>query len=180
MADNEIWDIDGTEAVKAATDLKKVIAISKLKKRKRGRPRKTDISKYQKKLELTKADERVLALLCTGMNKNLVADLEGISRRELYRLLDSTRLEKIKANAENRLNALMELAIMVIHKALLNGDSQVAMTVAKGLGLLKQNKANEGSKKYKTTLERILERDGKETQRIIKEQAEEPSAESDD
>ena len=128
------------------------------------------MQKYTKDLILNDSDERVLTMLCTGMNKATVAELEGITRKDLYRLLDSKRLSKIKGNAENRLNALLELVVMVIHKSLLNGDVSTALTIARGIGILKQNKDNEGNKKYKTTLERILERDGKETQRITKEE----------
>lgn len=161
--EQEVWDEE-------KTSLKKLISTSKALKRKRGRPRGKPVRKYQKDLVLNDSDERVLTLLCTGLNKATVAELEGITRKDLYRLLDSKRLSKIKGNAENRLNALLELVVMVIHKSLLNGDVTTALTIAKGLGVLKQNKDNEGNKKYKTTLERILERDGKETQRITKEE----------
>jgi hypothetical protein len=160
---NEVWDEE-----KHA--LRQLIDESKLLKRKRGRPRGKPVRKYQQDLVLNESDERVLTMLCTGMNKETVAQLEGITRKDLYRLLDSKRLSKIKGNAENRLNALLELVVMVIHKSLLNGDVGTALTIAKGFGILKQNKDNEGNKKYKTTLERILERDGKETQRITKEE----------
>lgn len=167
----EVWDEE-------KANLKELIQHSQLQKRPRGRPPGKSVRKYQKDLALNASDERVLTFLCAGMNKNLVAELEGITRSDLYRLLDSKRLDKIKGNAENRLNALLELVVMVIHKALLNGDVNTALQIAKGLGLLKQNKGNESAQKYKTTLERILEKDGKETQRIIKEQsssdAEEP------
>jgi hypothetical protein len=167
MADepNEIWDDE-------KSNLKKLIETSQLQRRPVGRPHGKSVRKYHKDLTLNASDERILTFLCAGMNKNFVAELEGISRNDLYRLLDSNRLGKIKGNAENRLQALLELVVMVIHKALLNGDVQVALTIAKGLGLIKQNKDNESAKKYKTTLERILEHDGKETQRIIKEESE--------
>lgn len=162
---NEIWDSE-------KANLKELITTSQIQKRKPGRPPGKAVRKYQKDLQLTATDLRVLTFLCAGMKKDAVADLEGISRQDLYRLLDSKRLSKIKGNAENRLNALLELVVMVLHKALLNGDTNVALTMAKGLGLIKQNKDNESAKKYKTTLERILEHDGaKETQRIVKEQS---------
>lgn len=165
MADeptNELWDEE-------KANLKELIATSKIIKRKRGRP--PGKRTYHKDLTLNESDERVLTMLCTGMNKNLVAELEGITRKDLYRLLDSKRLAKIKGNAENRLNALMELVVMVLHKALLNGDTNVALFMAKGLGILKQNANNQNAKIKSSTLERILERDGvKETQRITKEE----------
>lgn len=160
---NEVWDEE-------KQNLKELVHEASSLKRKRGRPKGKSVRKYQRDLVLTDSDERILTMLCSGMNKDTVAELNGITRRDLYRLLDSNRLGKIKGNAENRLNALLELVVMVIHKALLNGDVQTALTIAKGLGLLKQNKDNENAKKYKTTLERILERDGKETQRITKEE----------
>lgn len=162
--EQEVWDEE-------KANLKELIQHSQLQKRGRGRPPGKSVRKYQKDLALNASDERILTFLCAGMNKQFVAELEGITRTDLYRLLDSKRLDKIKGNAENRLNALLELVVMVIHKALLNGDVNTAMQIAKGLGLLKQNKGNENAQKYKTTLERILEKDGKETQRVIKEQS---------
>lgn len=178
MSNNEVWEDDKQESrspePEGKAETKELIKEAKARKRKPGRPRGRPKRKYQRDLVLNDSDERVLSFLCAGMNKEMVADLEGITRRDLYRLLDSKRLAKIKDNAENRLQALTELTVMVLHKALLKGDTQVALNIAKGLGMLKQNKNNENAKVHKTTLERILERDGnKETQRVIQEKEDE-------
>ena len=154
--------------------------LAKIETPKRGRPKGKVTRKYQKDLVLSDSDNRVLKFLATGMNKSKVAELEGVTRRDLYRLLDSGRVAKIKANAENRLQALLELAVMVIHKDLLEGNTSTALTILRNFGLLQtEGKSNVNAKGAvkKTTLEQIMENDGKETRRIIKEDANDESTE---
>ena len=166
----EEWEEQGK------SETEQLVEIAKVEKPKRGRPKGHKTRKYQKDLVLSDSDQRVLKFLCTGMNKSRVAELEGISRRDLYRLLDSKRLAKIKANAENRLDALLELAVMVVHKDLLEGNVETAKMILQNHGLIKTgSQGNDGGKKRskKTTLEQITELDGKETRRMIEEGSDE-------
>lgn len=151
------------------TALTQVASLPEQKKKLGGRPK----GKYCKDITLTNDDMRVLNLLmASGGNKKLTARIQGVDRQEIYRLLNSKRLQKITVNAENRLQALLEACVLLVESAVIeDADLSTAKELLRNFGLLKSDQLGKalptGSKK--TTLEEIMDADGTKTQRIIKE-----------
>lgn len=180
-AENEVSLDDMTAAAhKAAqrkverpeTQVKKLVETASLPDQKPvgGRPKVVK----QKNEQLTDQDYVVLEKLAGGETKVQIAKDMGISRQEVYRILNSDRVQRIVTNARLRLESLQDLAVEVLHKELLKENAEVATQILKGLGTLKQNSGTSGNGvKKRTTLEKILDRNsGTETQRVIREEGE--------
>lgn len=128
-----------------------------------GRPKKEIASD-----DITSKDIEVMTLMACGMDKTAVANIAGINRTQLYRLLDSDRAQRFMSASKKRIEVCAALAAEIIHSELVKGNVEVAMQVAKGLNLLKQSVNSPDKKKERTTAEEIVEGDRK-TRRVIRE-----------
>lgn len=120
---------------------------------------------------LSSKDLEVLSLLACGVDKTVTANLVGIDRRTIYKLLDSERVERLTKGAKKRLASLAPLAVEIIHSELVKGNIEVAQSVLKGLAIMKTS-VNNGAAKEKITsvAEEIVENNGKTTKRVIRSQ----------
>lgn len=119
--------------------------------------------------DLSAKDLEVLSLLACGVDKTVTANLVGIDRRTIYKLLDSERVERLTKGAKKRLSSLAPLAVEIIHSELVKGNIEVAQSVLKGLNIMRAS-VNAGDSKVKVTsvAEEIVENDGKTTKRVIR------------
>lgn len=120
--------------------------------------------------ELTERDFQIMTLVASGMAKETVAQIAGIDRKTLYKLLDSESMQRLQKAARKRLESVANLATDIIHNELAKGNVEVAMQVLKGLNVMKQSVNQKEKTKEKTTAEEIVDSGGKRTRRIIKEQ----------
>lgn len=161
------------EEAQAEDKLKKLVELAKLpdaKKMVAGRPPK---GKYNKDLTLTDDDMQIIKMLTASGNKKLVARINAVDRKQIYRLMTSNRIKKITANAENRLQALLEACVILVESAVIeDGDLATAKEILKNFGLLKPQQAEGGSNaaRKRTTLEEVMEPNGTHTRRAIQEE----------
>jgi hypothetical protein len=156
------------EAEARLTALTQVASLPEQKKKLGGRPK----GKYNKDISLTDDDLKILNLLMVNGNKKLVSRINGIQRQEIYRLLNSKRLQKITLNAENRLQALLEACVMLVESAVVeDADLSTAKELLRNFGLLKSDQLGKAlpAGTRKTTLEEVMDADGTKTRRVIKE-----------
>lgn len=121
--------------------------------------------------DLSKKDLEVLSLLACGIEKTTTANIAGVSRSGIYKLLDSGRVERLTKGAKKRLAALAPLAVEIIHSELVKGNVEVAQQVLKGLAIMKTSvNSSDGKTKVTSVAEEIVENDGKTTKRVIRSQ----------
>ena len=120
---------------------------------------------------LSAKDLEVLSLLACGVDKTVTANLVGIDRRTIYKLLDSERVERLTKGAKKRLASLAPLAVEIIHSELVKGNIEVAQSVLKGLAIMKTSVNTNGAKEKITSIaEEIVENNGKTTKRLTRSQ----------
>jgi hypothetical protein len=126
--------------------------------------------KKQDSDELSKKDLEVLSMLACGIEKTVAANIAGIDRSTVHRLLNTERVERLTKGAKKRLAALAPLAVEIIHSELVKGNVEVAQQVLKGLAIMKTS-VNGGASnvKERSCAEEIIENDGKVTRRVTKE-----------
>ena len=146
--------------------LKEVAALPNQPKVPGGRPKATP-----QDMALTVKDVEILTLLAKGAKKSAIALKLGISRMQLYRMLDSDRVKRALHNTRNRLESLADLAVDIIHDELLEGNVEVAQSLLKGIGAMKTsvNAGKDGKKVERSIAEEIMDADGTKTRRLIKE-----------
>lgn len=120
--------------------------------------------------ELTPKDMEVMTLLACGVEKTVIANLIGVDRRTIHKMLSTERVCRFLGGAKKRLSALAPLAVEIIHSELVKGNVGVAEKVLKGLALLKNSANHPDSRlKERSTAEEIVDREGKTTRRVTKE-----------
>ena len=120
--------------------------------------------------ELSEKDIQVLTMLACGVEKTVAANIAGVDRKTIYRLLDSERVDRMTKAAKKRLTALAPLAVEIIHSELVKGNVEVAQQVLKGLAIMRTSVNNkDASVKERSIAEEILENDGRVTRRVTKE-----------
>jgi len=131
------------DATEVLSGLKKVASLPTLVKNKGGAPSKED--RASKEIELSNKDLEILSvLLASKGNKSLTERITGVNRKRLYRLLNSDRVDRLVGVSRLRLKALIEAAVIVLEKAVIeDGDVEVAQLLVKTL-LLKSREGNTG------------------------------------
>lgn len=120
--------------------------------------------------ELSDRDIQVLSMLACGIEKTVAANIAGVDRSTVHRLLNNERVERLTKAAKKRLAALAPLAVEIIHSELVKGNVEVAQQVLKGLAIMRTSvNAKDGNVKERSIAEETIENDGKVTRRIIKE-----------
>lgn len=128
------------EAAETMTGLQRIANLPSLAKNKGGAPTKKEIE--SREVELSNKDLELLSvLMATNGNKALTARITGVDRKKLYRLLNSERVTRLTQMAELRLKALIEAAVVILEKAIVeDGNVEIAMDLVKGLIMKKWRK----------------------------------------
>lgn len=126
--------------------------------------------KKQDSEDLSAKDLELLSMLACGIEKTVAANIAGVDRRTVHRLLNTDRVNRLTGAAKKRLASLAPLAVEIIHSELVKGNVEVAQQVLKGLAIMKTSVNGSNSNvKERSCAEEIIEHDGKVTRRVTKE-----------
>ena len=158
-------------ATEILSGLQKIVSLPTLAKNKGGAPTKEETD--SREIQLSNRDLEILSvLMATNGNKSLTGRIAGINRKRLYRLLNSERVNRLIGVSRLRLKALIEAAVMVLEKAVIeDGDVDVAQLLVKALLLQSRqgNTGNQGMGRKASVEEWVDEAGNKKTKRTIEE-----------